>query len=993
MYLEKIELHGFKSFANRTTIHFPKPPNKDNHGLTAIVGPNGSGKSNVIDALRWVLGEQSTKTLRGKKGKDVIFSGSQTKGRMGMAEVTLFFNNEDKSSPVDYTNIIITRRLYRDGESEYLLNKNKVRLHDIIMLLAQCNVGQKSYSIVGQGMITEIINATPTERKLFFDEATGIKQYQIQRDKAVNKVNRTEENIAQTHQILEELAPRLRLLKRQVNKLEQRKTLEAELRQNQGIYYSALWHNLTSEKQKSLDDSQKFYIEQQDLEKKLAEIQKTLEELSHQSSRQQRYTELQTAFNDLLFKKNQLTQELATVKGKTNIEYTKLGKQNLSWLELKEDEIVQKISTNKTETETLQETISQTEKNLKSEESALQNLKSEFESIDQRLIQLQKDDNNNFVNKKTHIKALLNYKEQFPGIHNTVNQLASVESSYAKALEIAAGRYTEAIVTDDEDTARECIKFLRANQLGTSTFLPLNQIKGRNIPQNAYHALDIPGVIGLAADLLDYDEKYDDIFSFIFGSTLLVDHIETAKKIGIGSLRMVTLEGDLLEQSGVIRGGYRRYRTAYTFQAKASAQHFYDKAEELEQKRLNLLQDIKEKDLHINEIKIDLEIKRSQINLLSNTSKSLEKELSSIKEELQDQTTAPENQESIVQKYLERKEQLQKEIELLDKEISLQRQEIDLFNAQEEEAKKKVFALQQDLQNYQHKLNETNSTLQNFQLQITRIDTKLEDLVIELQEELGEGFEQFINQEISDAPLEDIHIKIRKLKSKLSIIGGIDPEVITEYEEVSERHEFLDNQITDLEKALKDTKKIIKELDEIIKTQFNESFKKINKQFNHFFTKLFPGGKAKLELLQEQLVSDEEYSEDQEISPRNNKKITTGIDIIASPGNKKITNMSMMSGGEKTMTSIALISAIISNTAPPFVFLDEVDAALDEANSDKLATILEELAHFTQFIVITHNRVVMHAADILYGVAMGQDGITQLLSLNINEAEKLAQES
>lgn len=1002
MYLEKIELHGFKSFANRTTIHFPKPASKKHHGITAIVGPNGSGKSNIIDALRWVLGEQSTKTLRGKKGQDVIFSGSKTKGRMGMAEVTLFFNNEDKRADVEYSEIIITRRLYRDGESEYRLNNNKVRLQDIVMLLAQCHVGQKSYSIIGQGMITEIINSTPTERKQFFDEATGIKQYQIRRDQAANKLKRTRENLDQSSQIVEELTPRLRLLKRQVNKLEQRKIIEKDLREHQGKYYSALWQNLESLKQKAVDESKVFEEKKRELDKKIAEIHSELSKLSDSDSRQEVYTKLQNDYNELIFTKNKLTQELATIKGKTNVEYSKLGKQNLSWLELKEDEIQHKREASRQELEGLTQEINKLTSSLSQKNETLTKLNSEFERIETALIQAQRDDNNNFVYKKPHIKALLQNKSQFPGIISTANELGFVEEEYARALEVAAGRYTEAIVTENENTARDCIQFLRQNRLGTATFLPLTKIRGRHISDSTRNLIDVPGVFGLAVDLIDFDDKYYDVFSFIFGSTLIIDHIETAKKIGIGNERMITLEGDLLEKTGVIRGGFRRYRSEFTFSSQQRTHSSTEKIDELEARRLEILQQKRTLESEVNQIRIDIEIRKSKQQLLTNTISSLEQEAQKIKQEIQEQEVSPEQRDEMLQKYLVRKEEVRNEIEKLDETLSRQRSKIDEFNQEEEKKKQKLFALQHELQELQLQLNDINKSLNEYQIQITRIDTKKEDLTNELLEEIGDNFHSMLSSEPQEINVEAIYNHIRSLKQKLSVIGGIDPEVIDEYNEVQERYDFLSTQISDLEKALTDTQKIIKELDVIIKKQFESSFKKINKAFDHFFKKLFVGGKAKLELIHQESVTktiiDDQGNEielpddtDDEGATTKKQKITTGIDIMASPGNKKITNMTMMSGGEKTMTSIALIAAIISNNSSPFVFLDEVDAALDEANSQRLADILQELCEITQFIVITHNRVVMHAADILYGVAMGQDGITQLLSLNITEAEQMAE--
>lgn len=992
MFLEKIELHGFKSFANRTIIAFPKPKNKKNHGITAIIGPNGSGKSNIIDALRWVLGEQSTKTLRGKKAADVIFSGTPEKARMGMTEVTLFFNNQEQLAPVDYQEIVITRRLYRDGESEYILNNTKTRLQDIIMLLARCNVGQKSYSIIGQGMITEIINSTPNERKLFFDEATGIRPYQIQRDQAINKLERTHDNLNQSENIIKELAPRLRLLKRQISKLEQRKTIEQELRENQSNYYGALWNNILSEKIR--------FNEEKAVQEKEFKIEETLHEnlqtklnlLSENSSRTSLYTNLQSAYNELIFGKNKLTQELATIKGKTNIEYTKIGKQNISWLELKEDEIIHKIEITKQELEQLFEQTRILETKLQRELSLQKELIETFERIDTALIQAQRDDQQGFIYKNTHIKTLLGKKDLFPGLIGTVSELGTASKDYTRALEVTAGSYMEAIIANNEDTVRDCIRFLRQNRLGTATFLPITKIKPRSTPD--IDMMNDPGIFGWAINLVNFDKTYFSIFSFIFSTTIIIDHIETAKKIGIGNVRMVTLEGDLLEKGGVIKGGFRRYRSEFTFRTPSMIEILStDKLAELENKRIEIIHSKKEIETNINKLRIEIEIQKSKQSLHTTTIRSLENELTSIQREINEQEASPEERNNILQECIAQKEAIQQKIESLDLTINEQRQKINAFNTEEELKKQELFSLQQKIQEQNTKITTITKKVTECSIQITRIETKQEDLTRELTEELGDNFISHLSQTQKDISLETVYTRIRELKQLLNSIGTIDPEIVHEYNETQERYTFLEIQINDLKKALEHTEKIINELDILIKKQFTNSFKKINHSFNHFFTKLFGSGKAQLEIIQE--TQEENEDDPQNESSSNNKqsdkKITTGIEIMASPSHKKITNMNMMSGGEKTMTAIALIVAIISNNASPFVFLDEVDAALDETNSQKFGEILSEIAQITQCILITHNRVLMHEADILYGVTMGGDGTTRVLSLNINEAETIDQ--
>jgi chromosome segregation protein len=315
MYLQRIELQGFKSFANKTILEFPAPgtttkavlnasgrSNKSNQqvcGVTAIVGPNGSGKSNVVDAVRWVLGEQSLKLLRGKKSTDIIFSGSAKKSQMGLAEVSLHLNNEDKSAPIDYTEIVITRKLYRDGESEYLLNKNSVRLFDIIMLLAKANFGQNTYSIIGQGMVDRIVNYSSQERKDFFDEATGVKQFQIKRDRSVNKLKKSRENLAQAQTLINELEPHLKMLTRQVNRLHKRKEIEVELKEAWEKYYGKQWLDLDGSYKELIISVTSYDKKKIKLDQEIESLQEKLNSLSEESSRSEEFDRLQKEYNAL----------------------------------------------------------------------------------------------------------------------------------------------------------------------------------------------------------------------------------------------------------------------------------------------------------------------------------------------------------------------------------------------------------------------------------------------------------------------------------------------------------------------------------------------------------------------------------------------------------------------------------------------------------------------------------------------------------------------
>lgn len=1012
MYLEKLEIQGFKSFANKTVIEFPNKSSrdKDAHSVTAIVGPNGSGKSNTSDAIRWVLGEQSSKLLRGKKAEDVIFAGSGSKARLGFAEVSLYINNEDGSAPIDYKQIVITRRVYRDGEGEYLINKNKVRLFDILMLLAKANFGQKSYSIIGQGMVDHIITISPWERKEFFDEATGVKQYQIKRDQAVNKMNRSRENLDQTHKILAELEPRLRLLTRQIKKLEKRKEVEKSLRVMQEKYYAHIWQALKREKvmqeeQFSIKDALKNNLEEQ-----LSEIQMKLAVLAREESRKEAFNTLQKEYNKLVGEKNDILKELTLVKGKMSLEYVKAGKQNISWLDDKKSELEQRIaeirvSIKNTESLTQHKRVllAENEKKVTDLADELAVLQNNFDAAKDAYSRAK---SGKLGGNGEAVQAILRQKNYIKGIFGTVSELGIADDMYQTALAVAAGSQLGAVVVKSDDVAVQCIKYLKDNKLGSVTFFPLNKIKGyRSKPENR-GILAENGVIGYAVDLVTFEPTFKKVFEHVYGLTVVVDEIEHAKKIGVGRERMVTIDGDVFERSGVIKGGYRRkgflrWRLKGDQKTSVSAEQ---QLQELALLKSKIEDRLRQKEVllgQMSDLRVTVQVNETKSKGQSNDISTLEKELHRVMIELAEQQISPSDQDNYMKGLTVRQEEMEADIAVLDKKITVSREKIDAFNLEEEKKKAEVFRLQDDMQEYQRKLNEVNNDVGSVKITLARLETKQEDLEKEVNQELGPL--RKLDSLRGDAVVnsEQVWLEISKLKKSLELIGGIDPEIVDEHKEVSERYNSMKTSIVDLEKAIKDLKKIVEELDVVIEKQFSASFNTINKSFEKYFKDIFQGGKAKLSIVQKeapkqkalklQTPEGESYTEEEVVAeaPEFTK---TGIELYVSPPNKKLNTISALSGGERTMTSLALLCAIIDSNPSPVVVMDEVDAALDEANSERFARILEELSYKTQFVVITHNRVIMHVADVLYGVAMGTDGISKTLSLNLQEAEKVTKE-
>jgi chromosome segregation protein len=762
MFLQKLDIQGFKSFANKTVLEFPNA-SKKGKGITAIVGPNGSGKSNIADAIRWVLGEQSVKMLRGKKSEDVIFSGSDKKSRLGLAEVSLYFNNNDRAIPIDYPEVVITRRLYRDGESEYLINKAKTRLQDIVLLLAKANLAQRTYCVIGQGMVDSILSATLQERKEFFDEAAGVLQYRIKRDQALSKFKATLENLVQTDLMIQEIEPRVRSLGRQVKRLEKREEAEKELKAAQRQYYGRLWEDLGV---KTKNQTLRLHGVKKNKEIKENSLRNIVNNLAVAEKKTQR-TEI---FNQL------------------QAEYEKIYEQKNS---LREKEII---------------------------------LKNKLEMS--RRIEIEES------------RPITNF--------DIINKLERFLERQDHLVAVMSG-----VVSPDD----------------------LKKIKDQ------FTALN---------------KEFRDFIGAVKNPTL------AAKKI---IHEDPTLQKELVEI--------------------------------------------------LNEMAKIVDVLKEVQNKIAN------------------------------------------------------------FNQEEEKKNKELFDLQREFQSVQQEVNELARQYNEINIELARFETRQEDLENEINRELG-NIEALSDERGEEVPELEAISKIQQLKHQMELIGGIDPETIKEYEETKTRYDFLSSQAKDLEEAIKSLEKAIEQLDEAIKKQFNEAFKQINYEFEQYFKILFSGGKASLVkvaispevkgengdgdegieagiLMVEQKPEAGILKEAENFSKRlreREKENYSGIEIHATPPGKRLKNINMLSGGERALTSIALICAIISNNPSPFVVLDEVDAALDESNSIRFAEILDRLSDKTQFIAITHNRATMQKAILLYGVTMGDDGVSKLLSIDLAEAEK-----
>ncbi len=886
MILNRLVITGFKSFVKKTTFEFKDP-------FTAIVGPNGGGKTNVVDALRWVMGEQSLKMIRCKKAEDVIFSGSEKSARAGLAQIDLHLDNSSGRLPIDYSEVVLSRRLHRQGESEYLINKQLVRWQDIILLLAKANFGQKSYGIIGQGMITEILQANPQDRKEYFDEATGVKEFQIKRDQAINKLIRTEDNLSQAEALLAEIEPRLRSLARQVSRLEKRQKLEDELNKLRVNYYGSLWQQLNEQIKIRRQQKEEGQEQAKSLQQNSQQIENELQKLQAAESRENSYRQLQTEQLHILTEKNKLIREQIVLKGELEIQQRQQGELNLIWLEKRQEEIRATLEKSWLEIKREEREIAFLEGTLGRKKEDDKYAQQNFKDLEYKLLKEKEN-----LEKEKEILSVPEIKEE---LKNLFNQ----QELFLKKL----------IATESLDQFKEV------------------QSEAKKITKTL-------------AELLDrlHSEKKEEI---------------AAKQTLIEQIRI----------------------------------------------KLQAALSTKEKTLtEINELRLKIQIKRERINIILEKNKkeqgekeSLEKTIQQAKAKWQEKLAQTEK----IKIWQKKNKVLAAAIEQLDQRLADSQKKIDNFNQQEEAKRNTLFKLQNDLKREQLKLGQWREETNQTEIELAKLETRLADLKDEMARELNETIRQLCQQERAGRYHgAETRLEIERLKSQLDLIGGIDPETIKEYREVKERRDWLKKQTTDLNKSLNSLDQLIDQLDEVIKKQFEKSFREISKNFEKYFKFIFAGGHAKLSLVTEKEIPDptelkalensEPEASHQLGKSKKKQKIVSGIEIEACPPGKKVRNVQALSGGEKSMAAIALICAIIDVNSPPFVILDEVEAALDEINSEKFAGIIRKLSRKTQFIVITHNRVTMHQADILYGVTMNTNGASDILSVKLPEAEKMA---
>lgn len=987
MYLKTIKASGFKSFANKIQIDLE---NK----ITGIVGPNGSGKSNIVDAVRWVLGEQSVKSLRGDGSMtDVIFSGSKSREPLNVASVTLVFDNTDHVFPLDFNEVSIKRRVYRDGTNEYFINGEKCRLKDINDLLLDSGIAKESFNIISQGRVEEILSAKASDRRIIFEEAANVLKYKRRKEDALRKLDKTNENMNRINDIIAELESQVEPLKEQASKAEEYNNAKEELG---SIEISLVTHDITEYNKEYELKSAKI----ETLNNELINL-KTKTSSSDATSERQKLelSKLNNEINDYQEKLLEMTKKVEQANSHKQIvlERKKYELNNdtihKNIVSLKEEQLkiqnqVSAIEFNIDENNTKLEKI---DLNIKNNETFLDKLKTEKRNIDDiinknyynlnivknRINSLETSIENN-GSLPLAVRNILN-NPRLKGIHDIVGNIIDVEPTYLTAITTSLGAAFNNIIVDNASSAEEAIKYLKENKFGRVTFLPINVMKPKYVDEKILNILKHQeGFINIASNLVRTESLYQTIISNQLGNTLIVDNIKNAniisKQINF-QYKIVSLSGEIVHVGGAITGG----ETSKIRSVKTDKQELLEQTKEKEKLELtiknceekineidNKFHEIDDKNYLLNKEKLEL---KEKINISKQNIEDLYKRLNEISSEITSSNNilkndlSKEETEAINEFY-----RLEKEKEELSQNYK------KLLNKREDLTEE--ISLNENLNKKDNEqLRNTMNELKDLEILVNRLEVKIDSSLKLLSENYGMTYEFALEKSIIDLDIEFARTKVNKLRKVIKDLGEVNLGAIAEYKRVSERYEFLLKQRDDLLNATNTLLEIVKEMDVQMEKDFKETFKVVKENFKETFKQLFKGGTADL------IYTD----------PKN--VLETGVEIVASPPGKKLTSLSLLSGGEKTLTAISLLFAILKTKKTSFCILDEVEAALDEANVASFGEYVTSLKDKTQFIIITHKKKTMEYADTLYGITMQESGVSKLVSVKLNDIEEKTLES
>ena len=1182
MYLKRLELQGFKSFADKTILEFMP-------GITSVIGPNGSGKSNIADAIRWVLGEQSMKELRGGKSVDIIFAGTQNRKSLGFAEASLVFDNQDGKLPIEYKEVTVTRKLYRSGETGYFINKTQCRLKDVLELFMDTGIGKDGYSIIGQGKIDEILSNKSEDRRNVFEEAAGIVKFKTRKEESEKKLEHTKLNVLRINDILTEIEANLEPLKQQSDKAKRYLDLKNELKEIEvGLFlyniekYKAdlvkiqedieIMQNTCDleegklEKIKILKEELKGQIDdlteeientqnlrftsQKDVETLTSEINVAKSKIENNEENRKRFKEEIEEIKAKIVKteedmKNKLSKKESLKENKEKYEKELEEKQNeldkinktLSEkeLEIENDkrklegntdlkyEIESSINEQKTNISNIEKRKVQLQNDIQNSISELDNTRFSKEEIEKGFFEIQKEKNNctkelqDIVTEKNKaeeqiksidikinnsiqelsfkeskhkflvetekekdgyqksVKALLQEcektKELGRGVKGALAELIDVPQNLETAIEMALGASLQNIVTENEQDAKKLIEHLRRNNLGRASFLPISNIQGKR-PEKIKG--NTQGILGFASDLIKYDKKYEQIILNLLGRTVIVENMDTAIRVSKEnghSFKIVTVDGDIISQTGSMTGGSVNKKTVKILGRSKEIEDLANQIENIKKMQEDLkkqkeniinsnkqvLENAEKLENALQTIEIKYNVENQKLNTVKENidriSKHLEKlrneqaELESQKEEYlkaideknkekeqidneNEEIKAKINEYSALNKDTAKKvddlnfditnlkisvssfnesessidemaEMLKNEIELQNKNIENKESQIDRIeleqkelenkinetNSKIEELKKKTLSSDEDIERMKKERLAANEKLslkekeevdefkviEDLKGQIVKIEVKKSKIDDDLNETISslwneyeltpnsvEGYEKPANIAITSR-------RVNSLKQDIRELGSVNVDSIEEYKNQKQRYDFMCEQRLDLENTMTKLRDMIGEITDNMKVRFKEKMKIINENFGQTFKELFGGGEARIKLEDEANI------------------LECGIDIEAQPPGKKLQSMGLLSGGERAFSAIALLFAILKMNPAPFCVLDEIEAALDDVNVNRYAEFLKKFAVGTQFLVITHRKGTMEAADTVYGVTMEEKGISKLLSMKLSK--------
>ncbi len=1005
MYLKALEIQGFKSFPEKTRLTFEKD-------ITAIVGPNGSGKSNLSDAILWVMGEQSSKTLRGSKMEDVIFGGTETRSPMGLAQVSLILDNSAHLFETEGSELMLTRRYYRSGESEYFINREPVRLKDIHGLLMDTGLGRDGYSIIGQGKIADIISSRSTDRREIFEEAAGISRFRFRKEEAERKLEKTRENLLRINDKIEELELQVGPLKEQSETAKKYLVMRDELRireisawmetldrihvQSAAVIqeYESLSEQLAQRK----EELAAIYVSGESLTDRMHQKDIETEEARERLSATE--TELSACEAEIAVLNANIESSIANVRRiEEDLEQqrTHLGeiRQEMQRNEARLQEINEEEDTLGTEIQSAENRITGCRMKLETRETrvrqqteSLNALEVELNSTEARvriLNGMQRD----FEGYSRAVKTVMRETQRgaLRAVHGPVSGLLRTDSEMALAIETALGAAAQNIVVDSQNDARLAIELLRRQDAGRATFLPLDTIRGSRLKDSFDND---PGVIGIASDLVSCDPAYEQIVLNLLGRTLiterLTDAIRISQKYGARH-RIVTLDGQMIHSGGSMTGG-----------SSVQGSGLISRANELETLRTELEQ-LRSKSQKSKELlaasrreldTLQYELKAAQEDLgdlkqneaaLSGERQSTENALRQFRILLQAIDGDSESRRSTImaaerqtQGFRDRLEEKTDERKTILEKVSREKDMIRRISDEKLElegrrtkADRQAQQLNSDINDLERRVSRSEQKKLTAEMEEKQITDKLWDSY-----ELSYSAAQALRQPVENLP--KANREITELKRSMNALGTPNLGAIEEYERVRTRYEFLTGQRDDVEKAGAELTTIIADVTREMEALFTGRFQDIDRSFRDTFRDLFGGGKAALVLEDEQNV------------------LECGIDIRVQPPGKAVSTISLLSGGEKAFVAIALYFAILSVRPTPFCVMDEIEAALDEENVNRFAQYMRRFSDRTQFLIITHRRGTMEEADMLYGVTMQEKGVSTILSLDLEEARKTIEE-